>query len=136
MGLIPKKTKFRKQQRNRMKGCATAGNTIVFGEYGLMSLESLWLKTNQIESARKAITHYLKRGGRVWIRCCADKPYTARAAETRMGSGKGDPVGYAACIKPGHIVFELGGVQPDLAHEALKRAAHKLPFRSKIVVKE
>ncbi|MBU0687160.1 MAG: 50S ribosomal protein L16 [Candidatus Margulisbacteria bacterium] len=136
MALIPKKTKFRKAQRLNLKGRkASAGSTLCFGEFGLQVLEFYWLKTTQIESARKAITHCLKRGGKVWIRVCADKPYSARAAETRMGSGKGEPVGYAAVVKPGHILFEIAGVSEEVAKEAMRLAGHKLPVETRFVVK-
>lgn len=136
MALTPKKTKFRKDQRLNLKGRkASAGSTLCFGEFGLQALEFDWLKTNQIEAARKAITHFLKRGGKVWIRVCCDKTYTARAAETRMGSGKGEPAGYVAVVKPGHILFEIAGVPIDEAQEAMKLAGHKLPIETRFVAR-
>ena len=136
MALIPKKTKFRKIQRlNAKDRNASAGSTLCFGEYGLQALEFQWVKTNQIEAARRAITHFLKRGGKVWIRVCADKPYTSRAAETRMGSGKGEPAGYVAVIKPGHIIFEIAGVKEDDAKLAMRLAGHKLSIATRFVAK-
>jgi len=135
MVLIPRKTKFRKDQRRRNRGKASRGNTLAFGEYGLQSLECAWIKTNQIEAARKAITHYLKRGGKVWIRLLADKSYTARPAETRMGSGKGAPVGYVAPIKRGKIILELAGVTREDAVEAVRLAGFKLPVKTRFVEK-
>ncbi|MCX5751052.1 MAG: 50S ribosomal protein L16 [Candidatus Saganbacteria bacterium] len=135
MALIPKKTKFRKDQRRRTRGEACRGNYLVFGEYGLQCLECGWLKTNQIESARKAITHHLKRGGRIWIRVLADKTYTARPAETRMGSGKGAPVGFVAPVKRGKILLEIGGVTKDDAVEAVRLAGFKLPIKTRLVEK-
>lgn len=136
MGIIPKKTKFRKMQRRRVRGVAERGNTLHFGDYGLQSLECGWLKTKQIESARRAITHHLKRGGKVWLRVLADKSYSARPAETRMGSGKGAPVGYVAVIKAGHILFEIAGVTKEVAVQAMRLAAYKLPFKTRLVSKE
>jgi len=135
MGIQPKKVKFRKDQRGKRRGIATRGNTVVFGEYGLQALETCWLKTKQIESARKAITHFVKRGGKLWIRVLADKSATARPAETRMGSGKGDPAYYVAVIKPGKIIFELAGVSKEDALEAMRLAGHKLPIRTRLVEK-
>jgi large subunit ribosomal protein L16 len=133
--LQPRKVKFRKQQRGRRKGIATRGQTVAFGEYGMQAMECCWLKTNQIESARKAITHYIKRGGKLWIRVLCDKSATARAAETRMGSGKGDPAYYVAVIKPGKIIFELAGVSKEDAIEAMRLAGHKLPIKTRLVEK-
>jgi large subunit ribosomal protein L16 len=135
MGLQPKKVKFRKHQRGKRRGIATRGNTVVFGEYGLQALEACWLKTKQIESARKAITHFVKRGGKLWIRVLADKSATARPAETRMGSGKGDPAYYVAVIRPGKIIFELAGVSKEDALEAMRLAGHKLPIKTRLVEK-
>jgi large subunit ribosomal protein L16 len=136
MALIPKKTKFRKAQRLNLHGrVASAGSTLCFGEFGLQTLEFGWLKTTQIEAARRAITHFLKRGGRVWIRVCADKSYSARPAETRMGSGKGEPVGFVAVVKPGHIIFEIAGMKKAEAKAALTLAAHKLPVAVRFVEK-
>ena len=133
MVLNPRKTKFRKSQRRRLRGKASAGTSLNYGEYGLQALEIKYLKTNQIEAARKALTHFLKRGGRVWVRVLADKPYTARAAETRMGGGKGAPIGFVAGIKPGHILFEVAGVSYEDAQEAFRLAAHKLPLKTRMV---
>ena len=135
MGIQPKKVKFRKDQRGKRRGVATRGNTVVFGEYGLQALEACWLKTKQIESARKAITHFVKRGGKLWIRVLADKSATARPAETRMGSGKGDPAYYVAVIRPGKIIFELAGVSKEDALEAMRLAGHKLPIKTRLVGK-
>jgi large subunit ribosomal protein L16 len=135
MGIQPKKVKFRKDQRGKRRGIATRGNTVVFGEYGLQALEACWLKTKQIESARKAVTHFVKRGGKLWIRVLADKSATARPAETRMGSGKGDPAYYVAVIRPGKIIFELAGVSKEDALEAMRLAGHKLPIKTRLVEK-
>lgn len=135
MALQPKTTKFRKQQRGKRRGTAMSGNTLNFGEYGLMAMERCWLKTNQIESARKAVTHFIKRGGKLWIRLCADKPVSARPAETRMGSGKGDPAFFIAVVKPGKILFELAGVTRENAMEAMRLAGHKLPIKTRFVAK-
>jgi large subunit ribosomal protein L16 len=135
MGIQPKKVKFRKDQRGKRRGVATRGNTVCFGEYGLQALEACWLKTNQIESARKAVTHFVKRGGKIWIRVLADKSATARPAETRMGSGKGDPAYYVAVIRPGKIIFELAGVSKEDALEAMRLAGHKLPIKTRLVGK-
>jgi large subunit ribosomal protein L16 len=136
MALIPKKTKFRKDQRGNYKGRrASAGSTLCFGEFGMQVLEGGWIKTTQIESARRAITHFLKRGGKVWIRLCADKTFTARPAETRMGSGKGEPAGYVVVVKPGHIIFEIAGVPLDEARLAMKLAGYKLPLATRFVAK-
>lgn len=135
MVLEPKRTKFRKMQRMRVRGCATGGVELAFGDFGLQALESGYLKTNQIESARKALTHELKRGGKVWVRVLADRPYTARAAETRMGGGKGAPVGFRAAVRAGHIIFEIAGVSRKDADEAFRLAAHKLPLLTRVVGK-
>src|SRR4028119_2308808 len=124
--LMPKRTKYRKQQRGRRSGVATRGNTIAFGDYALQAQEVGWLTSRQIESARIAMTSYIKRGGKVWIRVFPDKPVTQKPAETRMGSGKGLPEYWVAVIKPGRIMFEVAGVPEDRAHEALKRAAMKM----------
>jgi len=134
--LMPKRTKYRKQMRGSRKGIATKGNTVHFGEYGLQSLESAWITSNQIEAARIAITRYTKRGGKVWIRIFPDKPITKKPAETRMGKGKGAPEGWVAVVKPGRILFELGGVSHEAAKEAMRLAAHKLPIGVKFVEKE
>lgn len=135
MGLIPAKTKFRKHQRRRVRGQAATGATINFGEFGLQSMESGHLTTNQIESARKALTHHLKRGGKVWVRVFADKIITARAAETRMGGGKGAPVAYVAAVKRGHMVFEIAGIPEVDARAALRLAGFKLPLAMRFVAK-
>jgi len=131
----PKKTKFRKHHRGRRSGVATRGNTLCFGEFGLQALECCWLKTRQIESARKAITHFVKRGGKLWLRVLCDKAATSRPAETRMGGGKGDPAYYVAVIKPGKILFELAGVSKADAAEAMRLAGHKLPIKTRFVEK-
>ncbi len=135
MVLVPAKTKFRKHQRRRLRGKATRGATLNFGEYGLQSMECAYLSVNQIESARKALTHYLKRGGKVWLRVFADKIVTARAAETRMGGGKGAPVAFVAPVKRGHIIFELAGVTGSEAVSALGLASYKLPIETRVVQK-
>jgi large subunit ribosomal protein L16 len=135
MVLFPAKTKFRKHQRGRVRGRASAGVHINFGEFGLQALECGHLTTNQIEAARKALTHYLKRGGKVWMRAFADKVITARAAETRMGGGKGAPIGFVAPVKRGHIIFEIGGISIADAKEALRLASFKLPIKTRFVVK-
>lgn len=134
--LMPKHTKYRKQQRGRRRGMATRGNTIAFGEYGLQAQEVGWLTSRQIESARIAMTGYVKRGGKVWIRVFPDKPVTQKPAETRMGSGKGLPEYWVAVIKPGRVIFEMGGVSPALAQEAMRRAAQKLPMAAKFIQRE
>lgn len=134
--LMPKRTKFRKQQRGRRAGLATRGNYIAFGEYGLQALEVGWLTSRQIESARIAMTSYIKRGGKVWIRVFPDKPVTQKPAETRMGSGKGLPEYWVVVVKPGRVLFEMSGVSPELAREAMRRGAMKLPMRSKFILRE
>ena len=134
--LQPKRVKYRKQQRGRNRGMAQRGNTVAFGEYGLMALEGTWITSRQIEAARRAITHHVKRGGKVWIRIFPDKPVTAKPAETRMGSGKGAVDHYVAVVKPGRVMFELGGVRSDIAHEALELAAQKMPIKCKIIARE
>ena len=123
-------------QRGRMTGKATRGNTVSYGEYGLMALEPGWVKSNQIEAARIAMTRYIKRGGQVWIKIFPDKPVTAKPAETRMGSGKGSPEYWVAVVKPGRILFEMGGVDESIAREAMRLAMHKLPIKCKFVKKE
>ncbi len=133
MVLQPARTKFRKSQRRRLRGVAARGKTLNYGEFGLQSTELGYLKTNQVESARKALTHHLKRGGKVWVRVLADKPFSARPAETRMGGGKGDPVWFVAGIKPGHILFEIAGVSEKEAKEAFRLAAFKLPLAVRMV---
>jgi len=134
--LQPKRVIYRKQHRGRTKGLAYRGNTVAFGDYGLMALEATWVTSRQIEAARRAITHHVKRGGKVWIRIFPDKAVTAKPAETRMGSGKGAVDHYVAVVKPGRIMFELGGVRPEIAKEALERAAQKMPIRCKIIGRE
>ncbi|HUD10033.1 MAG TPA: 50S ribosomal protein L16 [Patescibacteria group bacterium] len=134
--LVPKRAKYRKQQRGTMKGNATAGTTISFGEYGLMSEGTAWVTSRQIEAARRAITHYTQRGGRVWIRIFPDKPITHKPAETRMGSGKGDVYEFVAPVRPGRILFEMGGVTSDIAKAALRLAAQKLNVKTSMVSKE
>jgi large subunit ribosomal protein L16 len=133
--LMPRRQKYRKQMRMTMKGKATRGTTIAFGEFGLVSTETAWVTAAQIEAARRAITHYTARGGRIWIRIFPDKPVSKKPPEVRMGGGKGDIDRYVAPIKPGRILFEMGGVTKDVAQEALRRAAHKLPVKSKFVTK-
>ena len=134
--LLPKRVKYRRVQRGRMKGKATRGNTITYGEYGLQALEPAWISSAQIEAARVAMTRYIKRGGQVWIKIFPDKPITQKPAETRMGSGKGSPEYWVAVVKPGRVMFELGGVSEDLAREAMRLAAHKLPVKCKFVKKQ
>ncbi len=134
--LQPKRTKFRKTQRGVNKGPATRGNTVAFGEFAIRTVEPAWITARQIEAARRTITHHLKRGGKVWIRIFPDKVVTAKPAETRMGSGKGAPDHWVAVVRPGHVLFEIGGVREDLAREALRLASHKLPVETKFMVKE
>ncbi|OGF99743.1 MAG: 50S ribosomal protein L16 [Candidatus Glassbacteria bacterium GWA2_58_10] len=131
--LSPKRVKFRKQQRGRMRGTAYRGSTVSFGEYGLQSLEPAWITNRQIESARVALTRHIRRGGKGWIRIFPDKPITKKPAETRMGKGKGNPEGWVAVVKSGRIMFEIGGISREMAYEALRLAAHKLPVKCKIV---
>lgn len=131
--LAPKRAKYRKQFRNKMKGFATRGNTLSFGAVGLKSQEAGWVTARQIEAARRAMTHYTKRGGRIWIRIFPDKPVTKKPAETRMGSGKGDVDHYVAVIRPGTVLFEMGSVEAKVALEAMRLAAHKLPIKTKII---
>ncbi|MBB5335765.1 50S ribosomal protein L16 [Pectinatus brassicae] len=134
--LIPKRTKFRKQFRGRMKGQANRGNKVSHGEFGLQALEPSWITNRQIEAARIAMTRYIKRGGQVWIKIFPDKPVTAKPAETRMGKGKGAPEYWVAVVKPGRIMFEMGGVTEEVAKEAMRLAAHKLPIKTKFVKRE
>ena len=134
--LMPKRTKYRRVQRGRMKGKATRGNVVTYGEFGLQAAEPGWITSNQIEAARIAMTRYTKRGGQVWIKIFPDKPVTAKPAETRMGSGKGAPEYWVAVVKPGRVMFEIAGVPEDVAREALRLASHKLPIKTKIVTKE
>ncbi len=131
--LFPKKVKYRKQQRGRMRGKAWRGSTLAFGDFGLKALEPGWITDRQIEAARVAITRFVKRGGKVWIRIFPDKPVTKKPAETRMGKGKGSPEGWVAVVKPGRILYEMEGVPPDVAREALRLASHKLSIRTKFV---
>lgn len=133
--LIPKRVKHRKQFRGRMKGTAQRGNKVAHGDYGLVALEPAWITNRQIEAARIAMTRYIKRGGKVWIKIFPDKPITAKPAETRMGSGKGSPEYWVAVVKPGRVLFEMGGVNPTIAREAMRLAGHKLPIKTKFVVK-
>jgi len=134
--LMPKRTKYRKQMRGRMRGKAYRGSTISFGDYALVALEPAWVTSRQIEAARRAITNYLKRGGKVWIRIFPDKVITKKPAEVRMGSGKGNPEEWVCVIKPGRIIYEVAGVNQDLATEALRRAAMKMPMKCKVMIRE
>ena len=131
--LMPKRVKYRKQMRGRMRGKATRGAEVSFGEYGLQALEPCWMTSRQIEAARRAIVRYVRRGGKVWIRIFPDKPVTAKAAETRMGSGKGSVDHWVAVIKPGRVLFEITGVPEESAKEAMRLAAHKLPIKTQFV---
>jgi large subunit ribosomal protein L16 len=133
--LSPKRVKYRKVQRGNMPGSATRGNTIVFGEYGLVSLDRMWLTNRQIEAARIAMNRHVKRGGKLWIRIFPDKPSSKKPAETRMGKGKGAPEYWVAVVKPGTVMFELGGIEKGLAEEAMKLAGAKLPIKTKIVAR-
>ena len=133
--LMPRKVKHRKQQRGRMSGKAKGGSDVTFGDFGIQALEPAWLTARQIEAARIAMTRHVKRGGKVWIRVFPDRPVTQKPAETRMGSGKGNPEHWVAVVKPGRILFELAGVEPDLAKEAMDRAIQKLPFKARFVVR-
>ena len=134
--LMPKRVKHRKQQRGRMKGKAQRGNFIAYGEYGLVATQPGWVTSNQIEAARQAMTRRTKRGGQVWIKIFPDKPITAKPAETRMGSGKGAPEYWVSVIKPGRVLFEMAGIPEEVAREALRLAAHKLPITTKFIKKE
>ena len=133
--LMPKRVKYRRVHRGRMKGKATRGNKITYGEFGLQALEPGWITSNQIEAARIAMTRYTRRGGQVWIKIFPDKPVTKKPAETRMGSGKGSPEFWVAVVKPGRIMFEIAGVGEDVAKEALRLASHKLPIKTKILAR-
>lgn len=133
---MPKRTKHRKVHRGRRSGVAKGGTRVSFGEYGLQSLESAWITARQIEAARIAITRAVRRGGKVWITIFPDRPVTVKPAETRMGSGKGNPEFWVAVVKPGRVLFELGGVSEDLAREAMRRAGHKLPVKTRFVARE
>ncbi len=131
--LMPKRVKRRKQFRGRLKGRAMRGNKITYGDFGIVAMEPSWITSNQIEAARIAMTRFVKRGGKVWIKIFPEKPVTAKPAETRMGSGKGSPEYWVAVVKPGRVMFELGGVSEEIAREALRLATHKLPIKCKIV---
>ena len=134
--LLPKRVKYRRVHRGRLKGKATRGNTVTYGDFGLQALEPAWITSNQIEAARVAMTRYTKRGGKVWIKIFPDKPVTSKALGTRMGSGKGAPEYWVAVVKAQKVMFEIGGVSEDVAREALRLAQHKLPIKTKIVAKE
>lgn len=134
--LLPKRVKYRRVHRGRLKGKATRGNFVAYGEYGIAATEPAWIKSNQIEAARIAMTRYIKRGGQVWIKIFPDKPVTQKPAETRMGSGKGSPEYWVAVVKPGRVLFEISGVSEDIAREALRLASHKLPVKTKFVTRE
>ena len=133
--LLPKRVKYRRVQRGRLKGVAHRGNTVNYGDFGLQALEPAWITSNQIEAARIAMTRYIKRGGKVWIKIFPDKPITEKPAETRMGSGKGSPEYWVAVVKPGRVMFEIAGVAEDVAREAMRLAANKLPIKCKFVTK-
>ncbi len=134
--LMPKRVKYRRQHRGRMKGKAKGGTEVSFGDYGLIALEPSWITSRQIEASRVAMTRFMKRGGRVWIKIFPDKPYTAKPLEVRMGSGKGALEGWVAVVKPGKVLFEIAGVEEEVAREALRLAAHKLPIKTKFVKRE
>jgi len=134
--LMPKRVRYRKQMRGRMRGYSKGGNSVDFGEYGLKAVERGWITNRQIEAARVAMTRKIKRGGKVWINIFPDKPITSKPAETRMGSGKGNPEGWVAVVKPGRVMFELAGVPEELAKDAMRLAGHKLPIKTKIVRRE
>ncbi len=134
--LMPKRVKHRRQMRGRMKGAAHKGNTVSYGQYGLVAAEPGWIKSNQIEAARVAMTRFTKRGGQLWIKIFPHKPVTKKPAETRMGSGKGSPEYWVAVVKPGTVMFEMAGIAEDVAREALRLASHKLPVKCKVIVRE
>lgn len=134
--LLPKRVKYRRQHRGKMRGMSKGGTEITFGEFGLQATEASWITNRQIEAARVAMTRYMKRGGKVWIKIFPHKPFTAKPLEVRMGSGKGAPEGWVAVVKPGRIMFELAGVSEEVAREALRLAAHKLPIKCKFVKRE
>ncbi len=134
--LSPRRTKYRKQHRGRMRGMAYRGSTLNFGDYALQAIEPSWITSRQIEAARRAMTRYVKRGGKIWIRIFPDKPVTMRPAETRMGSGKGSPEFWVAVVKPGRIMFEMAGVTEEVAKEAMRLAAQKLPIKTKFITRE
>ncbi len=133
--LLPKRVKYRRVMRGRMKGKATRGNKVTYGDFGIQALEPAWITSNQIEAARVAMTRYIKRGGQVWIKIFPDKPVTEKPAETRMGSGKGSPEYWVAVVKPGRVLFEIGGVSEEIAKEAMRLAMHKLPVKCKFVAR-
>ena len=133
--LMPKRVKYRRQHRGRMKGVAHRGNTLTYGEFGIQALEPTWITSNQIEAARRAMTRYIRRGGNIWIKVFPDKPVTEKPAETRMGSGKGAPEYWVAVVKPGRVLFELGGVEEEVAREAMRPAAMKLPIKTRFIAK-
>ena len=133
---MPKRVKRRRVQRGRLKGVATRGNKVTYGDFGLVALEPAWITSNQIEAARIAMTRYIKRGGQVWIKIFPDKPITEKPAETRMGSGKGSPEYWVAVVKPGRVMFEIAGVSEEVAREALRLAMHKLPVKCKVIARE
>lgn len=134
--LLPKRVKYRRVHRGRLKGKATRGNFVTYGDYGIAATEPAWITSNQIEAARIAMTRYIKRGGQVWIKIFPDKPITEKPAETRMGSGKGSPEYWVAVVKPGRVLFEIAGVTEDIAREALRLASHKLPVKTRFVTRE
>ena len=134
--LLPKRVKYRRQQRGRLKGAAHRGTAVNYGDYGLAALEPAWITSNQIEAARIAMTRYIKRGGKVWIKIFPDKPITEKPAETRMGSGKGSPEYWVAVVKPGRVLFEMDGISEEVAKEAMRLAGHKLPIKTKFIAKE
>ncbi len=134
--LMPKRTKYRRVHRGRLKGKATRGNTLTYGSYGLVALDPAWITSNQIEAARIAMTRYIRRGGQVWIKIFPDKPITEKPAETRMGSGKGSVDHWVAVVKPGRVLFEMDGVSEEIAREAMRLAMHKLPIKCKFIAKE
>ncbi|MDD5529589.1 MAG: 50S ribosomal protein L16 [bacterium] len=131
--LAPSRTKFRKQHRGRMRGVSKGATTVDFGDFGLQALEPAWITDRQIEACRVALTHFLKKGGKMWLRIFPDKPYTKKPAETRMGKGKGEPDHWVAVVKPGRIMFELGGMEPEMAKKALARGGAKLPIHTRII---
>lgn len=134
--LMPKRVKYRRVHRGRMTGKAHRGNSLTYGDFGLQALEPCWMTANQIEAARRAMTRYIKRGGNIWIKVFPDKPVTQKPAETRMGSGKGSPEYWVAVVKPGRILFEMGGVSEEIAKEAMRLAAHKLPVKTKFIKRD
>ena len=133
--LMPNRVKYRRQHRGRMKGVAHRGNTLTYGDYGIQALEPTWITSNQIEAARRAMTRYIRRGGNIWIKVFPDKPVTEKPAETRMGSGKGSPEYWVAVVKPGRVLFELGGVDEEVAREAMRLAAMKLPIKTRFIAR-